>query len=194
MRRSLLALAAAATMSLPLIAGASSHDKNAAPQEAVATAYDTKTAKVLEIDQAKRKLILEGNTGQKWEVTVGPQVKNFSNIKKGDLVVVQTTESLALTLTKKEKGEAPSAEAATIKSTAPAGQKPGMEDVEVKQISAEIVKLDIAKGMVELKGPAGNVVALKAKDPSKLEGLKKGDMIAATYTDAMAISVESAPK
>ena len=74
------------------------------------------------------------------------------------------------------------------------GQKPSGESVKTTEISAEIVKLDMAQALVELKGPAGNILALTAKDPKNLEGLKKGDMVTVTHTIARAISVESMPK
>lgn len=194
MSRSLLALSAVLALTLPLSLQA--YDKKSeAPQSATAisTEYDTRVGKVIEIDHAKNSLVLEGEGGTRLDLVVDPnKVKNFKNVKKGDLVKVQQEQSWALTLSKKQKGEKPSAEVVTAKETAPAGQKPGMEQVKTAEISAEIIKVDTAKSVVELKGPAGNVVALKAKDPKNLEGLKKGDMVTATYTVAVAISVEAA--
>ena len=148
---------------------------------------------MIEIDYAKNWVVLEGEGMTRIELTVNPnKVKNFKNIKKGDLVKVQQEESWALSLSKKEKGEKPSASVTTEKETAPLGQKPGMETVKTAEISAEITKVDMEKSMVQLKGPAGNLIDLKVKDPKKLESLKKGDMVTATYTVAMAISVEPA--
>lgn len=194
MSRSLLALSAVLALTIPV--GLQAYEKKAeapASATAVSTEYDTRVGKVIEIDQAKNSMVLEGEGGTRLEVTVDPnKVKNFKNVKKGDLVKVQTEKSWALTLSKKEKGEKPSAEAVAVKETAPTGGKPGMESVKTAEISAEIVKVDAAKAMVELKGPAGNILALQAKDPKKLEGLKKGDMVTATYTVAMAVSVEAA--
>lgn len=194
MSRNLLALTAVLALALP--AGLQADEKKAAaPVEAKSTVeYNTRTAKVLEIDQAKNTLVLEGEAGTRLELQVDPvKAKNFKNIKKGDLVVVQTEKSWALNITKHVKGEKPSAEVVTAKETAPAGSKPGVEAVRTTQISAEITKIDISKALVELKGPAGNIVELTAKDPKNLEGLKKGDMVTVTHTIAMAVSVEAMP-
>ncbi len=192
MKRSILALSILTAACLPL--GLQADDKkSAAPQTAISTEYNTITAKVLEVDYATQKLTLENDIGERRVVKVDSKVKNFKNIKKGDIVKIEQIDSLALTLTKKEKGEKPSAEVVTEKSTAPVGSKPAADVVESSQITAEVVKVDMAKSMVELKGPAGNILALKAKDPKNLEGIKKGDMIAATYTEALAISVEAQP-
>lgn len=193
MKRSILALTILTAASLPLAIQAEDK-KSEAPKEAVATTYNTVTAKVLEVDQAKHKLTLENNIGEKSVVKIDPaKVKNFGQIKKGDLVKIQTTDSMVLTLSKKEKGEKPTATQVTEAQTAPVGSKPAAEVVEASQITAEVVKVDLAKSLVELKGPSGNVLALKTKDAKNLEGIKKGDMIAATYTEAVAISVEPMP-
>jgi hypothetical protein len=193
MRFPVLALATAVMMQFSLVAGAAA-DKDQAPKEVLSEQYNTRVGKVLEINEAKRHLVVQGESGMKWDVTASPQVKNFSQIKKGDMIKIQTTDSVAITLTKKEKGEKPSAEVATIKTSAPAGSKPSAEAMEMKEITAEVVKVDAAKGWIELKGPLGNTLAMKAKNPANLEGVKKGDMIAATFTEEMAISVEPATK
>lgn len=194
MRRSIWTLLFALTLCLPLGLHAKAA-KHVAPEDASTTAFNTRTAKVLEVNQEKHTIALEGEGGTRLEFKVDPaKVKNFSQIKKGDLVVVNTTKSWALSLTKGAKGEKPSADMITTKETAPVGSKPGMDQTQTSQISAEVVKVDVSKSMVELKGPEGNVVELQVKDPKNLEGVKKGDMVTATYTVSMAISVEAAPK
>ena len=45
-----------------------------------------------------------------------------------------------------------------------------------------------------LKGPDGKTVTIKAQDPKNLEAVKVGDEVVITYTEALAISVEKAPK
>ncbi len=190
MRRSLLVLSAALVLGLPL----GLHAKTPpAPEEAISTDYDTVTAKVLAVNYDNQMLNLQSDDGMRWEVLVDGKAKNFKNIKVGDLVVVRQTQSLVLELSKKTKGEKPEAETATLKSTAPMGSKPGMENIKSAQISAEVVKVDSTKGTVDLKGPQGNVVRLTAKNPGLLKDVKKGDMVSATYTLATAISVEPAP-
>jgi hypothetical protein len=190
MRRSLLVLSAALVLVLPLGLHAKAQQ---APEEAVAAQYDTITAKVLSVNYDKQMLSLEGIDGTRSEVIVDAKAKNFKNIKVGDLVVVRETRSLVLELSKKEKGQKPDIDTSTMKSTAPMGAMPGMENVQTTQISAEVVKVDMENGTVDLKGPQGNVMRLKAKDPNRLKVVKKGDMVSATYTLATAISVEKAP-
>ena len=163
-------------------------------KEAVATTYDTWSAKVTNIDTATHTLTLLNGLGETQKVQVDPaKVRNFAQIKKGDLVVIRSTQQLALTLTKKQKGQEPSAGAALTMDRAPAGAKPGMETGKAAEISAEVVKVDKKAQTVKLKGPEGNMVELRVQNPAQMENLQKGDMVAATYTQATAISVEPQP-
>lgn len=161
----------------------------------VAAQYDTITAKVVGINKADHSLTLENDLGERRMVRVDPNVvKNFDQIKTGDNVIVRQQQTLALSLIKGEKGQKPSTGAAMEMETAAPGEKPGLEATKVKQISAEILNIDKQNQTVKLKGPKGNMVWLKVNDPSKLENLKKGDLVAATYRESLAISVEPAPK
>jgi Cu/Ag efflux protein CusF len=47
--------------------------------------------------------------------------------------------------------------------------------------------------LVTLKGPLGNEYALNVQDPAQLTNIKKGDEVEATYTEAIALSVQSTP-
>ena len=47
---------------------------------------------------------------------------------------------------------------------------------------------------VTVKGPQGGTETIKAKDPKNLEGLKVGDMVELTYTQALAISLDKSGK
>lgn len=161
--------------------------------ERSAVEYNTWSAKVTKIDKANRMLTLVPDTGISQTIQAGPEVKNFDQIKVGDLVVIRSSESLALTLTKHKKGEKPTGAAMTAMETAPEGAKPEAEGGGALRISAEVTKVDTTKQMVELKGPEGNQVALKVQNPATLNEIKKGDMVTATYKRAMAISVEPQP-
>jgi hypothetical protein len=128
------------------------------------------------------------------EIQVDPAVvKNFNQIKVGDMVVVRESQSIALRLERDARGGKPSAGVAMTAEKAPPGDRPALATEKTVDIRAEIIGIDRANNLVSLKGPEGNVVKVLAKDPSRLEGLKTGDMVLATYTRAMAISVEPAP-
>ena len=62
------------------------------------------SATVEAIDKATRQVTLKGPDGKTMAVTVGPEVKNFDQIKVGDVVVARYLESLTLELKKGTAG------------------------------------------------------------------------------------------
>lgn len=153
----------------------------------------TATAAVTKIDQKTRMVTLKGSDGQTKTIHVSDEVKNLAQVKRGDLVTIAYYESIAWELRKKGSTQ-PSVDAAADASRNPAGGMPGAVAGAAVNVVAKITKIDKATNTVSLKGPKGNIVDVKVKDPSRLEGVKVGDLVDITYTEAMAISVERAPK
>jgi hypothetical protein len=61
-------------------------------------------------------------------------------------------------------------------------------------VTAKITAIDNKNHTVTLKGPQGKLTTVKVKDPSKLDLVNVGDLVSVTYTEALAIAVEKAPK
>jgi hypothetical protein len=57
-----------------------------------------------------------------------------------------------------------------------------------------VVGVDPKRKTISLRGPKGNVVALDVQNPDHFKVVKKGDQVEVTYTEALAMSVEPAPK
>jgi len=150
------------------------------------------TATITAIDAATRAVTLKGPEGRELTVTAGPEVKNFAQMKVGDKVNIEFVEALTLEL--KKGSTAPVARTDTAMA---AGAKPGSMPAGVvgKQVTvmAEVVGLDPKTQTVTLKGPQ-RTVDLKVADPEQFKRVAKGDRVEATYTEAMAISVEPAKK
>src|SRR5262245_1544205 len=54
----------------------------------------TSYATVMQIDRQSRKLWLRDANGENFQVTAGPEVRNFDQIHEGDRVTVQFQESI----------------------------------------------------------------------------------------------------
>lgn len=178
----------------PAIAG----DAAAAPTPVVAGTIEegtvTVTATVEAVDQAKRTVTLKGPKGNLVTVKADERVKNFAQIKKGDLVAATYYESLAYEVRKPGQGE-PGIAVAQDVVTAKPGQKPGAAGAQSMVVTATIQAIDKTNNTVTLKGPEGNLTQpIKVKDPSKLDKVKVGDLVEITYTEALAVAVESAKK
>jgi hypothetical protein len=151
------------------------------------------SAQVVALDKASRTITLKGPKGNVVDVVAGDEVKNFDQIKLGDFVVARYAESLTLELkkTKVKAGEPTVTEAAV---RAKPGERPaGAVGREVTAI-ADVIGVDPKKSTITLKGPRGNVVTLNVQNPDQFKVVKKGDQVEVTYTEALALSVEPAPK
>jgi Cu/Ag efflux protein CusF len=151
----------------------------------------TVTATVKAIDHKNRLVTLLGPEGDTLTIEAGPEVRNLDQVKRGDLVVVGYQESIALKL--KKHGE-PDVKTAEVADRAAVGDQPGAGAAQSVSVTTKIVKIDRANQRVTLKGPKGRTAVVHVKDPSRLEKVKVGDLVEITYTQALAISVEPAPK
>ena len=148
----------------------------------------TVTATVESIDLATRALTLKGPDGKVMGLKVGEEVKNLPQLKVRDKVAVTYYESIAAQIIKPGTGPASGAQQAVA--TAKPGEKPAGAMVQQVTVVARIEAIDKATQYVTLKGPEGKTVEVKVNNPKNLEGVKVGDEVAITYTEAMAVSVE----
>lgn len=102
-------------------------------------------------------------------------------------------EAIAYEVKKKGSVEPGVAEAADV-ATAPAGMRPAGAGASAVTIVATIASIDRKTNTVQLRGPEGETVSVKVKDPSRLDAVKVGDLVEITYTQAVAISVDPAPE
>lgn len=169
---------------------------HATPPEPLKVAdTETLTATVQSIDQAKRLVTLRAANGNTETIEVSPDVQNLAQVKAGDKVMVRYYEGLAAQL--KKKGEAhPAGDVAQadLAATAPAGQKPGALVGSTVNSTVVIQAVNKADNTVTFTGPNGtHTVAVKKPEAQKfIAGLKKGDEVDISYTQALAVSVEPA--
>ena len=163
-----------------------------APGTATMTNAAMISAQVEAIDKTQRQLTLKGPKGNLKTLTAGPEVRNFDQIAVGDMVVVRYVESLTLTL-KKDGKEIVSRTEATDGARAPAGEKPGGIVGREVEVTADVIAVDPKTQTLTLKGPK-QTVELKVRDPKQFKLVKVGDQIQATYTEAMAVAVETPKK
>jgi hypothetical protein len=151
------------------------------------------SAEVVGLDKATRTVTLKGPEGNTVDVVAGDEVKNFDQIKKGDLVVAQYAEALTLEL-KKVKGEKAGVSVSKGAAKAKPGDKPAVAGARQVTLVADVVAVDPVKSTISLKGPKGNTVVLDVQNPDQFKVVKVGDQVEVTYTEALALSVEPAPK
>jgi hypothetical protein len=151
----------------------------------------TVTSTVEAVDLDKRIVTLKGENGEVTELAVSEEVRNLPQLKKGDRVVATYHEAIAADVYKAGT-EMPPGKSAVAAERAKPGEKPGGAVAEVTSATATIDAIDKANSRVMLKGPEGNKVSVKVRDPKKLDAVSVGDQVQITYTRALAISVTDA--
>ena len=195
----ILVLLAALTCSAALPAAAQKPDiKGGAvvasePGKAAAVRAIEISAQVVSINKGSRTLSLKGPQGNVVDVVAGDEVKNFAQIKVGDLVVVRAVQALSLELQKTKSGASGISEQ-TVAARAKPGARPaagaGREITAIAQVTA----VDPKAKTITLKGPRGNEVTLDVQNPDQFKVVKVGDEVLVNYTEAVAISVEPGAK
>jgi hypothetical protein len=159
-----------------------------APGKGMAVNTVEVTAAVKAVDKAKRKVTLKAADGHEQTITAGPEVKNFNQIKVGDQVVVRYVEALTLELKKGGKALVARTDSEVAGGAMP-GEKPAGGVGRQVHVTADVTAIDPATQTVTLRGPQRSV-ELKLHDPEQFKLVKVGDQVEATYTEALAISVE----
>jgi hypothetical protein len=148
---------------------------------------------VTAIDKVKRTVTVKGPRGKTKTLTVGKEARNFDQVKVGDMVTLTYMEALTVSL-EKAAGAKPGTSVTEELKRAEPGEKPGGQLTTQTTVVGTVTAVDAKTHMVTVRGPEGNEVDLKVQDPAKLKNLKKGDLVKATYTEALAISVTEQAK
>jgi hypothetical protein len=147
----------------------------------------TLTATIEAIDQTNRIVTLKGAKGNLVDAYVDESNKRFNALKVGDQVKAQYHESLALNI-RKPGASAPTA--GVKESVTPREGAPGATVARQLTGSVTVTALDPKVPSITVKGAKGNVFSMRVQDPQRLEGVKVGDTIDVTYTQAMLIAVD----
>lgn len=143
------------------------------------------TAVVTAVDQKNRIVTLKGPEGNEFSVLADAAVKNFPQIKVGDNLVVEYIQAVAIDF---QKGDGIRMMSSIDDSArAKAGAKPGAAALSKVTVVSNIWAVNQAKGTVLVRGPFGHFAEVKLKDPAMLAGVKVGDQMKVTYTDAVAL-------
>ncbi len=151
----------------------------------------TVTATVTRINQTTREVTVKTADGQEHSFVAGDNVKNLAQVKKGDVITAVYTEEIAYQVKSHGTTGAQGVDAAA--SAKPGAMPSGIVAQQVT-VTVQITAIDPTIPTVTFNGPQGNTKTIKVKDPQKLVGVKVGDMVDITYTQALAVQVDKAPQ
>ncbi len=148
------------------------------------------TAKVAEVDHAKRTYTLETPDGRKTPYKAGPEVINFDQVRVGDRVRATVTDSLVIRV--RDKGEvATSADGETgVIAVTPKGSKPGVLMADTIEVTTRVKSVDPANHKATLEYPDGGTRTVSVRPDVKLSAADVGREVVIRSTEAVAIKVE----
>ena len=144
------------------------------------------------VDQKTRQVVIVGPNGNEFKTTLGNEVKNFNQIKVGDIVTLTHVEIFVADIKKLSKVEIRERVEIEKAVTAKLGDKPAAAIERQVAIVADVTAVDEKKGTLTVRG-ATRTLDIKVKDPKVLKGIKVGTQIETVVTEIIAIEV-SAPK
>lgn len=151
----------------------------------------TSTAIVMEINAEQRVVTLKFADRSAKAYKLGPEVRNFDQLKVGDQVRTTLVESVALFIRK--PSEEPFAGQVQTVQVAAKGAKPGVITTDTSEIRGTVEAIDYAARTVTLKGPGGNMAICNVDESVKnFKNVSLGDEIVLRVTNAMALVVEKA--
>lgn len=153
-----------------------------------ATVADVTTSTVTAIDQQTRAVTLQGEDGNVVTFIADENVRNLAQVSVGDIVTVETVQNLTV-----EVFSAPNAVPAegelVAETRAKLGEMPAAAIVDTKVEVSTVEAIDLEANTFRLKDVTGTVTEYIARDPENLKNAAVGDVVVATLTEAMAISV-----
>jgi len=185
-----LCLAFASGCSTPEVAATPAATPAAAPRGEAVVATIEVTATVTAIDQKTRAVTLRKDDGTEVSFVASEDVQNLPQVQVGDVLHVVYAEALAYEVRKGGTAAAPMT--AVAGGAAELGQRPAGALARQTTATVAIIAIDPQVPSVTFQGPAGNTRTIKVLHPEKLEGVRVGDTVDVTFTEALAIKVVEA--
>jgi Cu/Ag efflux protein CusF len=149
----------------------------------------TITATIEAIDKTAKKVTLKGPKGNYVEVDASG-VPRFDQLKVGDQVSATYYESLAVHV-RKPGDPAPTAGSTGVTQKEGA---PGATAARQQTVTVTVEAVDVNAPSVTVKTADGRVLSFRVQDPKNLAGIKVGDKVDVTYTQALLVKVDPPAK
>ncbi len=194
----IVTVVAALALSMPLVSFAQNAPKavavtaNAPGQAGVSEGIQVQ-GKIKSVDKKARSVVIVGAAGNEIHMALGDEVRNFDQIRVGDLVTLTYIEALVLELRKVETKALRERVESEQAVRAKPGEKPAGAVERTVRVIADVVAVNPKAKTVTLRGPK-RTVELAVNDVERFKEIKVGDQVEATYTEAVALEVTAAKK
>jgi hypothetical protein len=146
------------------------------------------TATIVQIDSTTRHIVFKSDDGTEDSMVAGPEIQRFSELKVGDKVTLTYYESTVYQLRK--AGEPAPAGSASASLAPTKGAMPGGTMAVQAKSTVTVKAIDMAIPSITVVTADGRTVSRKVDDKKNLDGVKVGDKIDITYTEAILATVD----
>jgi len=153
----------------------------------------TATATVQKIDKKTRVITLKKESGEIIDFTATEEVRNFAQIKVGDIVTTKLTNTLDIRLVTDNATNEVGYAVQETSSRAKLGDKPQGSVTRTMAARAKVTKIDPKTQTITLEGQ-NQTSDVVIKDPAQFKLISVGNMIDMITTQTIAISVETPKK
>jgi len=153
----------------------------------IAVETTTLTARVVSVFDSSREVVLDLPDGSRKLVKCGPEIVNFDQLHKDDMVKTTVTEEVAIAMG--TESDPPDAGRATVVALAPKGGRPGGIMASTTQVTATVTSIDLANHTAMLTFPDGQTHKVVVRPDVDLAKRKVGEKVVIRKTDAFAISL-----
>ena len=151
----------------------------------------SKSATITAIDHSTRVVTLKDAQGNLEDLQCGPEITRFNELKVGDTVTFSYHAAVASQIVKPGDKTAAAAGATLTRGQ---GARPSGAVTQQHKTSVTIEAIDPAAPSVTVRSANGHRMTALVEDKKNLEGLKVGDKVEITFTEALMVTVESAKK
>ena len=144
-------------------------------------------AVVQAIDLKKRLVILRLEDGWNTTVMVGPEVRNLDQVKVGDRLKSEYSDTLTVKV--RRTAGLRSTEVENKVDRAALGQKPAATATRKVHFVADDVKIDTQAGTMTVKGTKGNSFEVKVASAKVLGKIKVGNQVERTFRQVVSLGV-----
>jgi Cu/Ag efflux protein CusF len=147
------------------------------------------TATIQAIDHTTRAVTLRLKDGTDETLVAGPEIARFNELKVGDTVNMTYVESLVVQVHKPGDDNVPSGTASDIALTRGRGPRPAGTIGQQVKTAVTVKAVNPSMPSITVLTADGHTVTRKIEDRKNLDGVKPGDKLEITYTEALLMAL-----
>jgi hypothetical protein len=149
-------------------------------------------ARVVELDAARRVVVLKTSRGEIVSVDVPPAIENFEQVRLGDQVVVRYSLAIASRIEPASRSGIRERIESSTGSSAPAGALPGSTSRRDVEVLATVDAIDPKNRVATLRG-VHRSLRVRVPDDVDLGSIRVGDRVHVWATEGAVLAVQRVP-